>query len=60
MRVVPTTRLLPGLSTTHSSSSRKKKYNYTRIVYRRVLPCNLSPSSKNMLYVIHNTSQAIK
>jgi hypothetical protein len=28
-------------------------------VFGRVLPCNISPSSKNTLYVLHNTSHVI-
>jgi hypothetical protein len=34
-----------GLSTTHSTCSRKINTTASRIIYGRVLPCNLSPSS---------------
>jgi hypothetical protein len=48
------------LSTKHSTSSHKSNTTTSKIVYRTVLPCNISPSSNKTLHVVHNTSHAFE
>jgi hypothetical protein len=48
------------LSTKHSTSSHKSNTTTSRIVYGRVLPCNLLPSSNKTLNILHNTSHAFE